>query len=526
VTGADLEPQPGPSDTPGTEPGGNEPDEASASASASDPGSGARPESDVERVSVDELRTLFLFEHLDDDQLAWLHERARVVEYKPGAVIHQEGTTSTCFFVLLTGQLAMSRRIQGGEIELFRSDYRGSYTGAFTAYLADNAPKVYLSTARAVTHTRFLELPAVEFGQAIRDWFPMAAHLLDGAGTQGQAASETIERHERLLALGSVTAGLTHELNNPVAAVMRATSTLRERLAGLRTAIGRLARAGLTQAELQAIADLAGRVLDDRDDVPGLSALQISDREDELANWLDDHEVVTDWDMAPTLVAAGVSLGWLERLAGAVPSAGLEIGLLYTVGALESDALLGEISEAAGRISSLLASAKQYTQMDRAPLQSCDVHEGLEATLTMLGHKIGDGIEVVRDYDLTLPAISAYPGELNQVWTNLIDNAVDAMEGRGILTVRTRAEDENLVVQVGDTGPGVPADLRRRIFEPFFTTKPIGIGTGLGLDIAWQIVVGRHSGDIRVESVPGDTRFAVVLPVHPATPTSSSAPSA
>jgi signal transduction histidine kinase len=488
----------------------------------SSPGSGARPETPVERVGVDELRTLFLFEHLDDSQLAWLAERARVVEYKPGAMIHEEGAPSTCFFVLLDGQLAMSRRIQGGEIELFRSDYRGAYTGAFTAYLAENAPKVYMSTARAVTHTRFLELPAAEFGQAIRDWFPMAAHLLDGAGTQGQAASETIERHERLLALGSVTAGLTHELNNPVAAVMRATSTLRERLAGLRTAIGRLARAGLSQAELQAIADLAGRALDDRDDVPGMSALQISDLEDELSDWLDDHEVVSDWDMAPTLVGSGISVEWLDRLADAVPPAGLEIGLLYTVGALESDALLGEISEAAGRISSLLASAKQYTQMDRAPLQSCDVHEGLEATLTMLGHKIGEGIEVVRDYDLRLPAISAYPGELNQVWTNLIDNAVDAMDGRGILTVRTRAEGEHLVVQIGDTGPGVPKDLRQRIFEPFFTTKPIGIGTGLGLDIAWQIVVGRHGGDIRVESVPGDTRFGVVLPLHTVTPTATS----
>ena len=490
-----------------------------APAEPAGPGSGARPGSDVERMSVDDLRSLFLFEHLDEHQLQWLADRARVIEYKPGAVIHQEGTPATCFFVLLEGQLAMTRRIQGGEIELFRSDYRGAYTGAFTAYLADKAPKVYMSTARAVTHTRFLELPADEFGQAFRDWFPMAAHLLEGANTQGQAASETIERHERLLALGSVTAGLTHELNNPVAAVMRSTSTLQERLTGLRTTIGRLAQARLDQVELEAIAELAGRALDRRDDdVPSMSALQIADREDELTDWLEDHGVEGDWAMAPTLVTAGIDVDWLETLADDLSPAGLEIGLLYTVSALEFYALLGEISEAAGRISSLLASAKQYTQMDRAPLQSCDVHEGLEATLTMLGHKIGDGIEIVRDYDLSLPRISAYPGELNQVWTNLIDNAVDAMEGRGILTVRTREEEEHLVVQSGDTGPGVPAGLRQRIFEPFFTTKPIGIGTGLGLDIAWQIVVGRHGGDVRVESVPGDTRFGVVLPLRTPTP--------
>jgi signal transduction histidine kinase len=185
------------------------------------------------------------------------------------------------------------------------------------------------------------------------------------------------------------------------------------------------------------------------------------------------------------------------------------------VRALESDSLLDEITDAAGRISALLASAKQYTQMDRAPLQTFDVHEGLDATLTMLGHKLGDGIEVVRDYDRSLPRIAAFPGELNQVWTNLIDNAVDAMKGQGTLTVRTRPDgDDRLMVEIGDTGAGVPDDVRSRIFEPFFTTKPMGKGTGLGLDIAWRIVVGRHHGDIRLESEPGDTRFQVRLPLR------------
>ena len=190
-------------------------------------------------------------------------------------------------------------------------------------------------------------------------------------------------------------------------------------------------------------------------------------------------------------------------------------GPAYPVRALESDSLLDEITEAAGRISALLTSAKQYTQMDRAPLQTFDVHEGLDATLTMLGHKLGDGIDVVRDYDRSLPHIAAFPGELNQVWTNLIDNAVDAMEGHGTLTVRTRPDpDDRLVVEIGDTGPGVPDEVRSRIFEPFFTTKAMGKGTGLGLDIAWRIVVGRHHGDIRLESEPGDTRFQVILPLQ------------
>jgi signal transduction histidine kinase len=467
-----------------------------------------------ERLLPEQLRTLFLFEHLSDDQLAWLAERGRVVEYPAGATIHAEGAPASCFFVLLSGTLSMSSRVQGGEIELFRTDYHGAYTGAFDAYLPDRGARhLYPGTGRAVSDCRLFELPAADFGRAVREWFPMAAHLLEGASTQGRAATDTVARHERLVALGVVTAGLTHELNNPVTAVVRATATLRERLAGTRAELATLARGGLSAAQLQALADLAGQAIDRRGDDAPLSPLETSDREDELADWLEDHGVTGGWEHASTLVSAGLDVEWAEALADAMPPPTFEIGLTYTVRALESDSLLDEIAEAAGRISGLLASAKQYTQMDRAPLQSFDVHEGLDATLTMLGHKLGDDIDVVRDYDRGLPRISAYPGELNQVWTNLIDNAVDAMGSSGKLTVRTRpVGDDRLMVEIGDTGPGVPDEVRSRVFEPFFTTKEIGKGTGLGLDIAWQIVVGRHGGEIRLESAPGDTRFQILLP--------------
>jgi signal transduction histidine kinase len=474
--------------------------------------------SQPEQLTPTDLRTLFLFEQLDDDQLAWLAERGRVVEYPAGATIHAEGAPASCFMVLLSGMLAMYKRVQGGELELTRTDYYGAYTGAFDAYVPDRGvPKVYRSTARAVTECRLYEIPADDFGSAVWKWFPMAAHLLEGAATQGADASQIVERHERLVALGSVTAGLTHELNNPVAAVMRATDRLREGLAAMRTEIGKVIRSDFTADQLEALAELAGRALERRKDEPHLSPLEASDREDALAGWLEDHGVAESWETAPTLVAAGLDVGWLEELAKVLPPGQLEAGLTYPVRALESDSLLDEITEAAGRISELLASVKQYTQMDRAPLQTFDVHEGLDATLTMLGHKLGDGIDVVRDYDRSLPHIAAFPGELNQVWTNLIDNAVDAMHGHGTLTVRTRPGlDDRLVVQIGDTGPGVPDAVRSRIFEPFFTTKPMGKGTGLGLDIAWRIVVGRHRGDIRLESAPGDTRFQVALPLREA----------
>jgi signal transduction histidine kinase len=343
----------------------------------------------------------------------------------------------------------------------------------------------------------------------------MAAHLLVGSATQGQDASATVERHERLVALGSVTAGLTHELNNPVAAVMSASARLREMLEEMREKLGLVVRSELPGPQLEAIADLAARALEHRRSAPALSPLETSDREEQLTDWLEDHGVDAAWEIAPTLVASGVDQSWLESFAEALPPSHLEAGLSYPVRALESDSLLDEITEAAGRISGLLASAKQYTQMDRAPLQTFDVHEGLDATLTMLGHKLGDDIKVEREYDRSLPRIDAFPGELNQVWTNLIDNAVDAMDGHGKLTVRTGLEREDrLFVEIGDTGPGVPGAARSRIFEPFFTTKPMGKGTGLGLDIAWRIVVGRHRGDISLRSEPGDTRFRVVLPIR------------
>ncbi len=471
-----------------------------------------------ERLAPEELRTLFLFEHLSDEQLVWLAERGRVVEYPVGGTIHAEGTPASCFFVLLSGTLAMLSRVQGGEIELFRSDHRGSYTGAFDAYLADHGvPQLYPGTARAVTDCRLFELPAADWGRAVKEWFPMAAHLLAGSQIQGYAARDTVARHERLVALGTVTAGLTHELNNPVAAVVSATARLRDMLAEMRDKVGVMVRSQLPADQLEAIADLAGQALERRRDAPSLSPLEASDREDELADWLEEHGVSGAWDIAPTLVAAGIDLDWLEGFAEVLPPPHLEVGLSYPVRALESDSMLDEITDATGRISGLLASAKQYTQMDRSPLQSFDVHEGLDATLTMLGHKLGDDIEIVRDYDRSLPRISAFPGELNQVWTNLIHNAADAMGGHGKLTVRTAAvEDDRVMVEIGDTGPGVPDEVRTRIFEPFFTTKQVGKGTGLGLDIAWQIVVGRHGGEIRLESTPGNTRFQVVLPIQQA----------
>jgi signal transduction histidine kinase len=251
---------------------------------------------------------------------------------------------------------------------------------------------------------------------------------------------------------------------------------------------------------------------------PELSAVAASDLEDELTDWMDDRGIGGSWDLAPVFVSAGLHVADLEKVevaAGAESLAGALRWLAYTV---ETESLLREITDSTSRITALVGAAKQYSQLDRAPYQWIDVHEGLKATLTMFTGKLGEGVRVVKDLDRSLPKVPGYPAELNQVWTNIIDNAVQAMNGSGTLTVRTARDGEWLLVEIGDTGPGIPRDIRKRIFEPFFTTKGVGEGTGLGLDVSWRVVVNRHHGDIRVESQPGDTRFQIRLPLAETTP--------
>jgi len=246
---------------------------------------------------------------------------------------------------------------------------------------------------------------------------------------------------------------------------------------------------------------------------PALDPIGASDREDAVTVWLDDHGIPYGWDIAPTFLHAGMDTGWLDHVAATVDETTLDGALRWLNYTVETGLLMNEIEDSTTRISTLVGAARQYSQLDRAPYQVVDVHELLDSTLMMLGGKIPPGITVVKDYDTALPTIPAYPGELNQVWTNLIDNAVSAMNGTGTLTVRTGLDRDQVFVEFADTGPGVAPEIRERIFEPFFTTKQVGAGTGLGLDISWRIIVNKHHGDLQVESVPGDTRFRVRLPL-------------
>jgi len=459
-----------------------------------------------------ELRTLFLFEKLTDEQLDWICSNGHVEMIEPGFAFH-EGEPAAWFYVLLEGEVGNYRRVGDDDIEVNRTTQRGVYSGAWTAYLGDQAPESYLNSLRVFVPSRFYVLAAGKFAHAMREWFPMPVHLLEGLFFGARSAQQAVGQRERLLALGSLSAGLTHELNNPAAAAVRATSSLRERVAGMRHKLAVIASGPYDQTMLETLIRLQETAVEHVAKAPTLTALEASDREDQLGDWFDDHGISGGWDIAATFVQAGIDIAWLDQLTSLVDGETLEGALRWLNYTLETELLMNEIEDATTRISTLVGAAKQYSQMDRAPSRVIDVHELLDSTLIMLSAKFGDGIAVVKDYDRSLPDVPVYAAELNQVWTNLIDNAVAAMDGHGTLTVRTSRVGDEVQVEIGDTGPGVPDEIKSRIFEPFFTTKPFGEGTGLGLDISWRIVVNKHHGDLSVESSPGDTRFRVRIPI-------------
>ena len=473
----------------------------------------AAPQPAPRRLTPEELRTLFLFERLTDEQLQWLSDNSRIEDVDAGQVF-AEGEPAECFYVMLEGEVALLRRVGPDNVEITRTGQRGVYAGATQAYV-DEATQAYTTSMRAVVPSTFLVLPADTFATMMREWFPMAVHLLEGLFLGMRNSQAVVGQRERLVALGSLTAGLTHELNNPAAAAVRATAALRERVAGMRHKLALLADGHLPSGNMRELVDLQEEAADRTAKASGeLSPMETSDREDALAEWFDAHDVQGGYDLAPVLVAGGLDLAWAEEVSERVPPGLLEGAMRWLAYTVETENLMREIEDSVHRISGLVGAARQYSQMDRAPFQLIDIHDGLKSTLVMLSGKL-KGLQVVKEFDRTLPLVPAYPGELNQVWTNLIDNAVAAMAGEGTLTLRTRLDDNGVSVDIVDTGPGIEPEVLGRVFEPFFTTKPVGEGTGLGLDISWRIVVNRHRGDLRVTSQPGETVFTVRLPLTP-----------
>jgi signal transduction histidine kinase len=453
----------------------------------------------------EDLRRVSVFADLPDDQLTWLAERMVDSRLEAGEVLARPGDPVRFMTVILEGEIEGRRDGDPGP-PLFVAR-AGQVTGA----LPYSRLTSFAATARAVVPTRTLLLHRDLFPEMVQQFPLLAQRLVAIMSDRIRETARLDVQREKMAALGTLSAGLAHELNNPAAAAQRASVGLRAALEMVREASLRLGRHSLSQEQRELIATFEREATQPKSAGP-VDTLAQSDHEEAIRTWLERRQVPEPWIVAPVLADAGVDVAKLEVLVAGVGDRALPDVLKRSSSLLTVYKLTTEIETSTRRISDLVRAIKEYSYVGQAPLQEVDVHQGIESTLTILGHWLKRGIKVVRDYDPSLPRVCAYGSELNQVWTNLIDNAIGAMHGEGELHLRTARENDCVLVEIGDNGPGIPEEIQPRIFEPFFTTKPVGEGTGLGLDTVYRIVT-RHHGDIRVESKPGDTRFRVRLPL-------------
>jgi signal transduction histidine kinase len=454
---------------------------------------------------VSDLRRIEIFSDLPEEGLHWLAEKSEEVQLRPGEVFIEEGNPADMLFVILEGEIRF--QLSGGPgAPVYRVP-----AGHVTGLLPYSRMTHYRGTGQAVVATHGLLLHKDFFPELLQRMPQLGQRFVGLLADRIRETTRVETQRDKMAALGKLSAGLAHELNNPAAAAQRATASLRETLESVRDASIRLARHALSPEQRETILRFEREASEYKPPVP-VDPLAQSDREEQIANWLEGRRVPDAWKIAPVLADVGVEVHGLEGLAAEVGDVVLTDALIRIASLISVVRLIGEIENSTKRISELVRAVKEYSHMDRPAMEETDVHQGLENTLTMLGHQMKRGIHVVREYDSSLPLICAYGGELNQIWTNLIDNAIEAMHGQGELRVRTAREIDQVLVEICDSGPGIPADVLPHIFDPFFTTKGVGEGTGLGLDTACRIARNHH-GDIRVSSQPGDTRFQVFLPI-------------
>jgi signal transduction histidine kinase len=456
-------------------------------------------------MGVAELRTIGLLDGLDDAQLADLLAAGETVSFEPGERLFEESRPADHWWLLLEGSIALMRRAGNEESVIGSMTSPGQWAGGFRAW---DEHGVYMASGRGLDAGRVLRIPADRLRALADGWFPFGVHLLQGLVHTARNIESMARQREALVALGTLAAGLAHEINNPASAATRAVDALETSSEALLDALRRLGEVALTAEQFVALDRLR---LEAAPPGPAADPMLVADREEVLSDWMADHGIDRDWVLAPSLAAAGLDTAWCARAAAVVEPAQLQPALDWVAAALATTGLLVEVKESTRRISELVGAVRSYSQLDRAALQRTAVTEGLDSTLMMLSHRLKD-VRVQRDYG-DVPAVDAYAGELNQVWTNIIDNAVDAMDGSGTLRVSARADDHGVVVEITDSGPGMPEHVRAHAFEPFFTTKDVGKGTGLGLDITRRIVCERHGGDIEIDSRPGRTAIRVRLPL-------------
>ena len=458
-------------------------------------------------ISVDRLRDVAVLEGLAEDDLERIVAAGRERRIATGEFLFHQGERATLFHIVLEGQLETTREVAGEQV-LLMSHGPGGFLGAM-ALLTETA---YRGTTFAVADTDLFELDGEELRRLAFAHPPMLRRFLPAFETVSSAVKGIERDREKLLAVGKLAAGLAHELNNPAAAATRAVGTLRGFERDRAAAVAEVAAAGADAAQLAALVALGAETATGGATPERLDALAESDREDALADALDDRGVADAAVIAGALSEARLGPEWIDRVAGAVGEERLSPGLRFVAGCAGARVVLGELDDATSRIADLVGAVGDYSYLDQGPRQAVDIHDGLESTLALLAHKLRrKRIEVVREFDPGLPPVAASGSELNQVWTNLIDNAADAVADGGRITLRTGRQGPRVSIEVADDGRGIPDDVQPRVFDAFFTTKPVGHGAGLGLDIAQRIVVRNH-GEIRLRSEPGDTRFQVLLP--------------
>jgi signal transduction histidine kinase len=461
-----------------------------------------------EKSLVEGLREISLFEDLTDEQLAWFAAHSQDLRFAPGEILANEGDSADWLFVILEGEVRAQRESAGPDAPAYVA-----YTGEVMGVLPFSRMKNIPVTVRTLVSTRGAKLHKDCFPEMFQIIPQLLPRLVGVMADRIREVSRIDQQRDKLMALGKLSAGLAHELNNPASAARRSAGELQNAMAQLRETSARLDHHTLSCDQRLYLADLERQTLNGLASLPPLDSLDQSDKEDEMTQWLESHSIQDAWKLSAPLVEAGVSTESLEGIAKNFPAKFLGDALQRFTAAITAQKLLGEIENSTSRISELVCAIKEYSYMDQNPEREIDIHQGIDSTLTMLNFRLKKGIKIIREYDPKLPLVCAHGSELNQVWTNLIDNAADAMNGQGELRVRTSKELDRVLVEFIDNGPGIPDEIRDRIFEPFFTTKSVGQGTGLGLDTVYRIVRGHH-GHVEVDSRPGRTAFQVRLPIH------------
>jgi signal transduction histidine kinase len=455
-------------------------------------------------VTNSELLRVPVFAGLPDDQIEWFTSHTREVPLKAGETFFREGDAADAMFVILEGQIQVRGDI-AGETVVFPVQ-----AGDVSGVLPFSRMKQFTFEARALTDARVLRFPSSLFPELVQKMPELTQRLVGLMSDRIRETTRREEQRERLASLGKLSAGLAHELNNPASAAKRAASQLRDMLRKVKDASHELGRRELTAAQKLEIEKLEASFLQ-HDEVPP-DPLTMSDLEDQIDSLLRSHGLEDLWQLAADLAHRNIKPDALESLFAMVAPETARAALVRIAASVEVATLLKEIESATARISDLVRAIKEYTYMDQTPLQNVDVVKSLENTLTILNHKLKHGVTLRRDYQKVPLLVNSFGSELNQVWTNIMVNAIEAMHGKGELQVRTYRENNCVVVEIGDDGPGIAPDVLPHIFEPFFTTKGVGEGTGLGLDTVLRIVK-KHRGNVQVNSKPGDTRFQVWLPL-------------